>query len=63
METVHRLQREEELHFSLQEAKKKAWYQMRADEENENWREYNFVKDPTLFEGIGSLLVQLKLLT
>ena len=41
----------------------KVYDQMQLEELNENWREYDFAKNPTLLDNMGSLLVQLKSLT
>ena len=63
MQTAYALVAEEERFFQLTETNKQAWYKIQMTEYHEDWMQYDFMKDPTLLDRIGSLLVQLKLLT
>jgi hypothetical protein len=64
MDTVRKLGRDEEAFFQLVQQKQTgvAWEKIHTEDDNEDWQEYDFVKDPKLLEPLDSLLRQLKLL-
>ena len=63
MHTVMTLQYQEERMSEQLRANRGVWFQMQLGEHNENWMEYDFARNPTLLDNMGSLLVQLKSLT
>ena len=63
MQTVMVLKAQEEMVSGQLRDNGQVWGQMQVAEWNEQWMEYDFIKNPALLGGLGSLLVQLKSLT
>jgi hypothetical protein len=59
IETVRALQQTEEEFFQLTKSHPKEWSAIRFREEDEDWKQYDFVKDPKLLSNMNSLLAQL----
>ena len=63
MHTVMILQNQEEQVSGQLRDNGRVWGQIQADEYNEQWMHYDFIRDPKLLGDLGSLLTQLKSLT